>query len=204
MNNEGLLLVISAPSGCGKDTVISSVLEKMENDAYLSVSMTTRGIRPGEQEGINYYYVTEEEFFRNVNEGNMLEYARYGSNYYGTPVKPVKKLMSEGKVVILIIEVEGGGNVRKTFPEAVKVFIMPPSMQVLENRLRGRNTDSEQAILDRLEIAKKEMERAVEYDYKVVNDKLETAVTDVLAIIRAERLKIKNMKNKLREVVNNA
>ena len=150
MNNEGLLLVISAPSGCGKDTVISSVLEKMENDAYLSVSMTTRGIRPGEQEGINYYYVTEEEFFRNVNEGNMLEYARYGSNYYGTPVKPVKKLMSEGKVVILIIEVEGGGNVRKTFPEAVKVFIMPPSMQVLENRLRGRNTDSEQAILDRL------------------------------------------------------
>lgn len=204
MNNEGLLLVISAPSGCGKDTVISSVLEKMENDAYLSVSMTTRGIRPGEQEGINYYYVTEEEFFRNVNEGNMLEYARYGSNYYGTPVKPVKKLMSEGKVVILIIEVEGGGNVRKTFPEAVKVFIMPPSMQVLENRLRGRNTDSEQAILDRLEIAKKEMERAVEYDYIVENDKLETAVTDVLAIIRAERLKIKNMKNKLREVVNNA
>ena len=204
MNNEGLLLVISAPSGCGKDTVISSVLEKMENDAYLSVSMTTRGIRPGEQEGINYYYVTEEEFFRNVNEGNMLEYARYGSNYYGTPVKPVKKLMSEGKVVILIIEVEGGGNVRKTFPEAVKVFIMPPSMQVLESRLRGRNTDSEQAILDRLEIAKKEMERAVEYDYIVENDKLETAVTDVLAIIRAERLKIKNMKNKLREVVNNA
>lgn len=204
MNNEGLLLVISAPSGCGKDTVISSVLEKMKNDAYLSVSMTTRGIRPGEQEGINYYYVTEEEFFRNVNEGNMLEYARYGSNYYGTPVKPVKKLMSEGKVVILIIEVEGGGNVRKTFPEAVKVFIMPPSMQVLENRLRGRNTDSEQAILDRLEIAKKEMERAVEYDYIVENDKLETAVTDVLAIIRAERLKIKNMKNKLREVVNNA
>lgn len=204
MNNEGLLLVISAPSGCGKDTVISSVLEKMENDAYLSVSMTTRSIRPGEQEGINYYYVTEEEFFRNVNEGNMLEYARYGSNYYGTPVKPVKKLMSEGKVVILIIEVEGGGNVRKTFPEAVKVFIMPPSMQVLENRLRGRNTDSEQAILDRLEIAKKEMERAVEYDYIVENDKLETAVTDVLAIIRAERLKIKNMKNKLREVVNNA
>ena len=204
MNNEGLLLVISAPSGCGKDTVISSVLEKMENDAYLSVSMTTRDIRPGEQEGINYYYVTEEEFFRNVNEGNMLEYARYGSNYYGTPVKPVKKLMSEGKVVILIIEVEGGGNVRKTFPEAVKVFIMPPSMQVLENRLRGRNTDSEQAILDRLEIAKKEMERAVEYDYIVENDELETAVTDVLAIIRAERLKIKNMKNKLREVVNNA
>ena len=204
MNNEGLLLVISAPSGCGKDTVISSVLEKMKNDAYLSVSMTTRGIRPGEQEGINYYYVTEEEFFRNVNEGNMLEYARYGSNYYGTPVKPVKKLMSEGKVVILIIEVEGGGNVRKTFPEAVKVFSMPPSMQVLENRLRGRNTDSEQAILDRLEIAKKEMERAVEYDYIVENDKLETAVTDVLAIIRAERLKIKNMKNKLREVVNNA
>ena len=204
MNNEGLLLVISAPSGCGKDTVISSVLKKMENDAYLSVSMTTRDIRPGEQEGINYYYVTEEEFFRNVNEGNMLEYARYGSNYYGTPVKPVKKLMSEGKVVILIIEVEGGGNVRKTFPEAVKVFIMPPSMQVLENRLRGRNTDSEQAILDRLEIAKKEMERAVEYDYIVENDKLETAVTDVLAIIRAERLKIKNMKNKLREVVNNA
>ena len=204
MNNEGLLLVVSAPSGCGKDTVISAVLKKLEDNAFLSVSMTTRDIRPGEQEGVNYYYVSEEEFFRNVNDGNMLEYARYGSNYYGTPVKPVKKLLSEGKTVILIIEVEGGGNVRKTFPEAVKVFIMPPSMKVLEDRLRGRNTDSEQAILDRLEIAKDEIQRAVEYDYIVENDDLETAVSDVLAIIRAERLKINNMKNKLREVINNA
>ena len=204
MSNAGLLLVVSAPSGCGKDTVISKVLEKLNNEAFLSVSMTTRDMRPGEKEGINYYYVSVEDFMQNVNDGNMLEYTSYGSNYYGTPIKPVKELLSQGKIVILIIEVEGGGNVKKAFPDAIKVFIMPPSMKVLENRLRGRKTDSEESIADRLVIAKNEIERAVEYDYVVENDNLDEAVSDVLTIIRAERLRINNMKNKLREVINNA
>lgn len=204
MNNEGLLLVVSAPSGCGKDTIIAKVLEKLENEAFLSVSMTTRDMRPGEEEGVNYYYVSVDEFKNNIENGNMLEYAMYGSNYYGTPVKPVKKLLSEGKIVILIIEVEGGGNVRKIFPDAVKIFIVPPSMEVLESRLRGRNTDSEEEIIKRLDIARNEIERAVEYDYVVENDILDDAVSDVLTIIKAERLKTYNMKNKLREVLNNA
>ena len=204
MNNEGLLLVVSAPSGCGKDTIIAKVLEELKNEAFLSVSMTTRDMRPGEEEGVNYYYVSVDEFKNNIENGNMLEYATYGSNYYGTPVKPVKKLLSEGKIVILIIEVEGGGNVRKIFPDAVKIFIVPPSMEVLESRLRGRNTDSEEEIIKRLDIARNEIERAVEYDYVVENDVLDDAVSDVLTIIKAERLKTYNMKNKLREVLNNA
>lgn len=204
MNNEGLLLVVSAPSGCGKDTIIAKVLEELKNEAFLSVSMTTRDMRPGEEEGVNYYYVSVDEFKNNIENGNMLEYAMYGSNYYGTPVKPVKKLLSEGKIVILIIEVEGGGNVRKIFPDAVKIFIVPPSMEVLESRLRGRNTDSEEEIIKRLDIARNEIERAVEYDYVVENDVLDDAVSDVLTIIKAERLKTYNMKNKLREVLNNA
>lgn len=204
MNNEGLLLVVSAPSGCGKDTIIAKVLEELKNEAFLSVSMTTRDMRPGEEEGVNYYYVSVDEFKSNIENGNMLEYAVYGSNYYGTPVKPVKKLLSEGKIVILIIEVQGGGNVRKIFPDAVKIFIVPPSMEVLESRLRGRNTDSEEEIIKRLDIARNEIERAVEYDYVVENDVLDDAVSDVLTIIKAERLKTYNMKNKLREVLNNA
>ena len=204
MNNEGLLLVVSAPSGCGKDTIIAKVLEELKNEAFLSVSMTTRDMRPGEEEGVNYYYVSVDEFKNNIENGNMLEYAMYGSNYYGTPVKPVKKLLSEGKIVILIIEVEGGGNVRKIFPDAVKIFIVPPSMEVLESRLRGRNTDSEEEIIKRLDIARNEIERAVEYDYVVENDVLDDAVSDVLTIIKAERLKKYKIKNKLREVLNNA
>lgn len=204
MNKEGLLIVVSAPSGCGKDTVISRVLEKLGDEAVLSVSMTTRDIRPGEAEGVNYYYVSVDEFKQHIENGDMLEYAVYGSNFYGTPVKPVRDRLSEGKVVFLIIEVEGGGNVKKIFPEAKKIFIVPPSMEELENRLRGRGTDSEESIAKRMLIAKTELERACEYDYVIENDVLEDAVSDVMSIIRAGQLEIKNMQNKIREVMTNA
>lgn len=204
MNNKGLLIVVSAPSGCGKDTVISKVLEKLGDEAALSVSMTTRAMRPGEAEGVNYYYVSVDEFKQHIENGDMLEYACYGSNYYGTPVKPVKDRLNEGKTVFLIIEVEGGGNVKKIFPEAKKIFIVPPSMEELESRLRGRGTDSEEAITKRMEIAKTELERANEYDYIIENNVLEDAVSDVMSIIRAGQLEIKNMQNKLREVMTNA
>ncbi len=204
MNSKGLLVVVSAPSGCGKDTVIQKVLEKLQDEATRSISMTTRQMRPGEQDGVNYYFVSVDEFKKNIENGDILEYTCYGSNYYGTPVKPVKKLLNEGKIIFLIIEVEGGANVKKIFPDAVKVFIVPPSMNVLESRLRGRKTDSEDAIIKRLEIAREEMKRATEYDYIIENDVLDNAVEDVLAIIRSERLKADNMKNKLREVINNA
>lgn len=204
MNNKGFVLVVSAPSGCGKDTIIAEVLKKMNGEAVLSVSMTTRAMRDGEAEGVNYFYVSKDEFFKHIEDGDILEYTNYGSNYYGTPIEPVKLQLEQGKIVILIIEVEGGGNVKKAFPDAKKIFIIPPSMQELENRLRSRGTDSDEAIANRLEIAKSELLRAEEYDYIVENDYLNEAVEDVLSIIRAEQLKIDTMKNKLKEVMNNA
>lgn len=202
--NKGLLVVVSAPSGCGKDTVISRVMEKMQGDCFLSVSMTTRKIRPGEADGVNYHFVSVDEFMKNIENNEMLEYAKYGDNFYGTPISPVKKNLNEGKTVFLIIEVEGGENVKKIFPDAKKIFIIPPSLEVLEKRLRNRATDSDDAIDARLRIAKTELKRAVEYDYIIENDVLEDAVNDVLSIIRAEQLRIENMQNKLREVNNYA
>lgn len=204
MNNyDGVLLVVSAPSGCGKDTIIAEVLKKID-DAYLSVSMTTRHMRPGEVEGVNYYFVTQTEFEKKIDQGEMLEYARYGSNYYGTPAGPVRDLLKKGKTVILIIEVQGAGNVKRMFPEACNVFIIPPSFEILEKRLRGRGTDDNDSIIKRLDIAKGELERAEEFDYIVENDVLEEAVEDIITIIKAEKLKVNKMKNKLSEVINNA
>ena len=203
MNNNGVLLVVSAPSGCGKDTIIAEVLKKVD-DAFLSVSMTTRPMRPGEAEGVNYYFVTQKEFEQKIDCGEMLEYARYGSNYYGTPAGPVRKLLEEGKTVILIIEVQGAGNVKRMFPEACNIFIIPPSFDILEKRLRGRGTDDDESIIKRLDIAKDELARAIEFDYIVENDVLEEAVEDIITIIKAEKLKVNKMKNKLSEVINNA
>lgn len=202
--NEGILVVVSAPSGCGKDTVVSKVLEKMPGKGFLSVSMTTRDMRPGETEGVEYFFVSKQEFLKRIEEGDMLEYATYGSNMYGTPIKPVRDMLKSGKIVFLIIEVEGGGNVKKAFPDATKIFIMPPSMKELEKRLRGRNTDSEEAILNRLEIAKDEIARAVEYDFVVENDDLDEAVDDVITIVNAQLLRTEKMKNKIKEVIDNA
>ena len=202
--NKGILVVISAPSGCGKDTIVNEIIKEMGDNASVSVSMTTRDMRPGEAEGINYYFVSVDEFKKNIENGEMLEYTRYGSNYYGTPVGPVKEKLNAGKTVFLIIEVEGGENVKKIFPDCVKIFIIPPSMEVLRIRLSGRGTDSEEAIATRMEIAKTELERAVEYDYIVENDVLEEAVEDVKSIIKAAKLRTNIMQTKLREVIKDA
>ena len=202
--NKGILVVISAPSGCGKDTIVNEIVKEMGDKASVSVSMTTREMRPGEEEGVNYYYVSVDQFKKNIEDGEMLEYTRYGSNYDGTPVGPVKEKLREGKTVFLIIEVEGGENVKKVFPDCVKIFVIPPSMEVLSNRLRGRGTDNEEAIATRLEIARTELQRAVEYDYIVENDVLQDAVEDVKAIIKAEKLRINIMQTKLREVIKDA
>lgn len=202
--SKGQLIVISGPSGCGKDTLISMVLEKMENDAFLSVSMTTRAMRPGESEGVDYYFVDLEQFEKNIADDKMLEYAKYGSNYYGTPLEPVERVREQGKTVFLNIEVQGGANVRRLVPEAVQIFVLPPSLEELEKRLRGRGTDSEDVIAIRLEIAKTEIKKAEEYDYVIVNDDLEKAVEDIMSIIRANELCADKMKNKICEVICNA
>ena len=183
--NNGLLVVLSGPSGSGKDTVLKGVLEKMDGDAFLSVSMTTRAMRRGEREGVDYFFVSEEQFQKNIENDLMLEYAKYGSNYYGTPIGPVKDVLKSGKTVFLNIEVQGGANIRRLMPEAVQIFIAPPSRDELERRLRKRGTESEECICERLHIAEEEMRRADEYDFVVVNDVLEDAVEEVLSIVKS-------------------
>lgn len=187
MMNNGLLVVLSGPSGSGKDTVLKGVLEKLDGDAFLSVSMTTRAMRQGEREGVDYFFVSVEQFQKCIEDDLMLEYAKYGSNYYGTPIGPVKDVLNSGKIVFLNIEVQGGANIRRLMPEAVQIFIAPPSMEELERRLRKRGTEDEDCICERLSIAREEMKRSDDYDFVVVNDVLEDAVQDVLSIVKKSR-----------------
>lgn len=201
---KGNLFVISGPSGSGKDTVLTEILKLMGPEAFLSVSMTTREIRESEEEGVDYYYVSKEEFERNINNDRMLEYAQYGENFYGTPAGPVEKLLDEGKTVFLNIEVQGGANVRRLMPFAVEIFLMPPSLEEVERRLRKRGTETEESIAIRLEIAKEEIKKATDYDYIVINDVLDDAINDIMSIIRAECLKTDKNLNIISEVINNA
>lgn len=203
MSTKGLLVVLSGPSGSGKDTVLEQVFKK-EPSLQKSVSMTTREIREKEIDGKDYYFVSKEYFEKQINAKNMLESAIYNTNYYGTPKAPVDKWLEDEKTVVLKIEVQGAEKIRKLYPDCVSIFVMPPSMQVLEQRLRGRNTDSEESILMRLEAALGEIQCAEKYDYIVFNDVLEDAVDDICAIIKAEKFKSSRMKNSVREVIKNA
>lgn len=179
---ESKLVIISGPSGAGKDTIVEKLIER-DKRFSLSVSATTRKPRPGEKHGENYYFISEEEFDRNINEQAFVEYAFYGTNRYGTLKSDVKEKIENGKTVILVIDVQGEENIKKMFPRALSIFIMPPSSRTLEERLRRRCTDSEEAIEKRLKIAKSEMEKSEDFDYIVVNDALEDAVSEVYDII---------------------
>ncbi len=204
MTEQGLLFVISGPSGCGKDTIIHEVLKSLGDRGFLSVSMTTRSMRGEEQHGVHYYFVSEDEFLRNVAADQMLEYAQYGENFYGTPIGPIKELLAQGKIVILNIEVTGGKNVRRLLPFAVEIFVAPPSLKELRRRLESRGTETAEAIDQRMKIAKDELSCAKDYDYIVINDVLEDAVADVLAIIRSSELHTEQMLSKLSEVIDYA
>ena len=182
-NKNGVLVLFSGPSGVGKDTVLDVVLNK-DKSLQRSISLTTRNIRENEVDGKDYYFVTVDKFKEMLNNGEVLEYAQYGKNFYGTPKAPVDKWLSEGKTVILKIEVQGAQQIKDLYPDAVGIFILPPSMDELENRLRSRATEDEDAIQIRLETAKNEMEKSVYYDYKVINDNLESASEDVLKILK--------------------
>lgn len=200
--NDGMLVLFSGPSGVGKDTVLDIILNKDER-LQRSISLTTREKRSGEIDGEDYYFITKDEFSKMVDGGQVLEYAQYGENIYGTPKAPVDKWLSEGKTVILKIEVKGAQKIRELYPEALSIFLLPPSMQILEDRIRGRGTESEQDIEKRLEIAKNEILRSADYDFVVVNDDIDEASNNVLSIIKALNFTYKRMNQKISEVIKN-
>ncbi len=188
MSERGLLIVLSAPSGCGKSTIVNGLLEK-RGALKFSVSATTRAPREGEVNGVHYHFLSREVFEKKIAEKEVLEYTEYCGNYYGTLRKSVNDLIEQGKDAILKIEVEGAMNIRRLFPEACLVFILPPSWEVLEKRLRDRGTETEEKIIERTRQARTEIGYAKNYDYLIVNDKLDVAVDDLLAVLRAEKLR---------------
>lgn len=179
------LIVITGPSGVGKGTLLRSLLMR-QSQLHLSISATTRSPRPGETDGKNYYFIDRQRFAEMVAAGDLLEWAEFAGNCYGTPRGPVEELLARGKSVVLEIELEGARQVRKTFPEALQIFIVPPSMEELEQRLRGRDLDSEEAISRRLQRAREEIAAASEFDVQIVNDDLELALEEIEAVLLGE------------------
>lgn len=188
MSRRGTLFVVSAPSGTGKDTVVRELLAKHPELGF-SVSATTRKPRPGEQEGVDYYFVSPERFSEMIERNEFLEYAEYTSASYGTPAGPVDEALEAGRDMILVIEMTGARWVQVKRPDAVLIFLVPPSFEELERRLRGRGTETEEQIAARMQKARTEVAQMGGYDYIVINDELSDAVADVEAIVRAERLK---------------
>lgn len=182
---KGTLIVLSGFSGVGKGTVIAQVRARRP-DIYYSVSFTTRAPREGEQDGVNYYYISRDEFQARIKRGEFLEYAEYVGNYYGTSMQVIREKLDQGIDVMLEIEVQGAATVREKMPESVSLFIAPPSFDELSRRLRQRGTDSEEKIQKRLEMAHREVKEVERYDYIVINDTVEQAATEVIAILTAE------------------
>lgn len=181
---RGKLVVLTGPSGVGKGTLLRSLLQR-HPDLYLSVSATTRSPRPGEVDGKNYYFVSRSAFEQMVAEGEFLEWAEFAGNYYGTPRTPVEKKIAEGKWVILEIELQGARQIRKNFPDALRIFILPPSIPELEYRIRNRGQDTEEAISRRLQRAQEEIDAASEFDIQIVNDDFEKALDRIEAALFA-------------------
>ncbi len=186
--DKGLLFVVSAPAGCGKDTILEQLFKVTENVGY-SVSATSRAPREGEIDGVHYHFRTREQFEQMIREDAVLEYTEYCGNYYGTPRKAVEDMLNSGKDVILKIEVEGAMNIKRLFPECCLVFILPPSMAELERRLRKRGTETEEKITERTAQAREELKYAENYDYLIVNGELSAAVDELKAVITAEKLR---------------
>ena len=186
--SKGILIVVSAPAGCGKDTILEQALSRNDNLFY-SVSATSRAMRPGETDGVSYHFRTREQFESMIENDELLEYTEYCGNYYGTPRKAVEDMLAAGKDVILKIEVEGAGNIRKMFPDCTMIFILPPSFAELDRRLHKRGTEDEETIQRRLKTAKEELTYARNYDFLVVNGALEKAVDDFLSVVAAEKMK---------------
>lgn len=199
IENNGVVLVLSGPSGAGKSSLINEVSDEI-GDYYFSISTTTRSIREGEEDGVHYHFVSKEEFEKDIEEDLFLEYALVHGNYYGTSIKPVKKALSQGKLVIFDIDVQGNMAINNRLGDiTTSVFITPPSLSELENRLRKRSTDEDKVIENRLKMAKREIQRISEYDYFIVNDNLQVAAEVLRKIAITARLKIPH--NKINEFV---
>lgn len=189
LNHRGLLIVLSGPSGVGKGTVRKELFKIPEQEFVYSVSMTTRKPRIGEVDGVDYYFVSKKEFKRQIEEDNLLEYAEFVGNYYGTPRDKVEEQLAKGKEVILEIDVEGALQVREHCKDAVFIFLVPPSKQALYDRLKQRATETEYEVRLRIEKANREFSLAHKYDYIVVNDEVSNAADRIMAIIRSEHAK---------------
>lgn len=186
---QGLLIVLSGPSGSGKNTVCDEV-KRRNNNIWESISMTSRKPREGEVDGVSYYFVNDKEFEKNIEEGSMLEWAKFAGNYYGTPKKSVQEHLDKGLDVILVIEIQGALQIKKKLPQALFVFLLPPSMQELKRRLINRHTESEAKILERFETAYKEINELSKYNYVIINDEVTEAALKLEAIIKAERCRV--------------
>lgn len=190
MVQRGLLVVLSGPSGVGKGTVRQEIFNRKDNTLTYSISATTRDMREGEKDGVDYFFKSKEEFEKMIKAGEMLEYAEYVGNYYGTPIDYVEKSLNEGKDVLLEIEVNGAIQVRSRMPEGIFIFLTPPDLEELERRLVGRGTDDTPVIEQRIKKAKEELALMKHYDYAVVNDDIDSAVEKVRAIVQSEHLKV--------------
>ena len=188
-NEKGILIVISAPSGAGKGSVISRLMDSYDN-LWLSISMTSRAVRSGDIPNETYYFVSKEEFEKRIEEGVFLEYAIYNGNYYGTPRDKINEKLSEGKDVILEIEIQGALKVKELVPDAIFIFVLPPSMKELKRRLINRGSESMDKIIDRFKTAYQEINEVTKYNYVVVNDEIEKAVEKVKAILLSERCRV--------------
>lgn len=193
-DKRGLLIVISGPSGAGKGTVCKALLKEVK-DLNISISMTTRKPRVGEIDGINYYFVQEDYFKKMVEERELLEYAKVYDNYYGTPKRKVLEKLNQGKDVILEIDIQGALKVKSQFSEGVFIFIVPPSMEELENRIKKRGTETEEEVAKRFQSSYKEINYVSKYNYIVINDEIEKAVERVKSIIIAEKCRVDRLKD---------
>ena len=200
--SKGRLIVFSAPSGCGKGTMLAEILK--DENYCVSVSATTRSPREGEVDGVNYYFMSKGDFLQRVADSEFLEYAEYCDNYYGTLMSEVDGKLNEGKNVILEIEVQGAQKIREKRPDALMIFILPPSVSELRRRLKKRGTETDEVIEQRVSQAAREIEVAPKYDYAIVNDALEDAISDFFAVMRAEKLKTQFSENTINEVLKNA
>ena len=201
MSERGLLIVFSGPSGVGKGTVRQEIFSTPDHKFEYSVSMTTRAQRPGEVDGKDYFFRSREEFEELIRNGQMLEYAEYVGNYYGTPLTYVNETLDKGIDVFLEIEVQGALQVKKKVPDAVFIFLTPPDLNELQERLVGRGTDSEEVIAQRIERARDEIALMSEYDYAIVNDEVPLAAERVKRVIEAEHFRVDRVIGRYRNMI---